>query len=279
MNSCTRCVRGTKLIDIYIVGLGILNVDQVTNETEHVLRRANEVLFVDTGVATRQYLEKLCPRVTPLYETSYREGGCRVASYDHMAVRVIEAALDHSPIAFAMGGHPVVGAEAPFLIHEMARLLKLEVRTLPAVSAMDCLFAELMLDPCLTGLQMFEATDLLLRQRPLQADVPALIWQVGALETRLHTLRPSVPERFARFQRYLLQFYPAAHQVVAYYATPHPLMKSQRLTFPIEAMGRFAEQLHVGFTLFIPPTGSRPIADLDLLNKLDRPDHLNRLTQ
>lgn len=279
MHSRTRCGRETKLTDIYMVGLGILNVDQITKETEHVLRHSQEVLFVDTGIATRRYLESLCPRVTPLYETSYRESECRLASYDHMAVRVIEAAFHHRPITFAMGGHPVVGAEAPFLIHEMARLLKLEVQTLPAVSAMDCLFAELMLDPCLAGLQTFEATDLLLRQYPLQADVPALIWQVGAVETRLHTLRPSTPARFERFQRHLLRYYPANHQLVAYYATPHPLMRSQQLTFSIAELGNFAKQLHVGFTLFIPPVGSRPIVDQDLRDKLDQRDHLNRLTR
>ncbi|UCE58731.1 MAG: hypothetical protein JSU63_14960, partial [Phycisphaerales bacterium] len=160
------------MADIYIVGLGVLNVDHVTRETERVIRRSNEVLYVDTGVATQAYLEGLCPRVTPLFATSYEEDEHRLNAYHHMAARVLEAALDHPPVTFAMHGHPIVGVYAPFLIRDMAGLLDLEVLVLPGVSAMDCLFAELMVDPCIVGMQMYEATDLLLRRRPLQTDVP-----------------------------------------------------------------------------------------------------------
>ena len=180
--------------DIYIVGLGVLNVDQLTREVERVIRRSNEVLYVDTGVATRAHLASLCPRVTSLFESSYEESSHRLNAYHHMAARVLDAALDHPPVTFAIHGHPIVGVYAPFLIRDMAGLLNLEVQVLPGISAMDCLFAELMVDPCVTGMQMYEATDLLLRRRPLQPDVPALIWQIGCVETTLHTMRVSNPE-------------------------------------------------------------------------------------
>jgi precorrin-6B methylase 1 len=264
--------------DITIVGLGVLNVDQVTYETVRAIRRSNEVLFVDTGVATSAFLEKFCPKVTSLYATSYSESGCRLGSYDRMAVAVIEAALDHPPVTFAMGGHPIVGAEAPFLIHEMARLLDLEVVTLPGISAMDCMFSELMIDPCVDGLQMYEATDLLLRRHSLLPAVPALIWQIGVVETRLHTQRRSKPLRFDRFKAHVLQFYPPGHLVTAYFASQHPLMRSQILQFPMGEIGNYAEQLHAGFTLFIPAASVRPILDEDLLSKIDRIEHLDDLT-
>jgi len=61
--------------DITIVGLGVLNVDQVTYETVRAIRRSKEVLYVDTGVATRAFLQNLCPKVTSLYETSYCDAG------------------------------------------------------------------------------------------------------------------------------------------------------------------------------------------------------------
>ena len=265
--------------DITIVGLGVLNVDQVTGETERAIRRSNEVLYVDTGVATRGFLQEICPKVTSLFATSYQESGCRLGSYDRMAVAVIEAALDHPPVTFAMGGHPIVGAEAPFLIYEMARLLGLEVVTLPGISAMDCLFAELMIDPCVNGLQMYEATDLLLRRHPLLPEVPALIWQIGVLETRLHTQRRSKPSRFDRFKAHVLQYYPPIHLVTAYFASQHPLMRSQILQFPMGEIGDYAEQLHAGFTLFIPAARVRPIADKDLLSRIDCNEHLADITQ
>ena len=266
------------MADIFVVGLGVLNVDHVTRETEAVLRRSNEVLYVDTGVATGTYLEGLCPRVTPLYETSYADDAPRLDAYARMAARVVDAAMDHPPVTFAMQGHPIVGVYAPFLIRDLAGLLDLEVRVLPGISAMDCLFAELMVDPCVGGMQMYEATDLLLRRRPLQSDVPLFVWQIGCVETRLHTTRVSRPERFIRLRAHLLRFYPPQHQVTAAYSTPHPLMPSTIHRFALADICAYAHLLHPGFTLFVPPTHERPVEDYDLLYEMDDPDHLSQIT-
>ena len=265
--------------DIYIVGLGVLNVDQLTREVERVIRRSNEVLYVDTGVATRAHLASLCPRVTSLFESSYEESSHRLNAYHHMAARVLDAALDHPPVTFAIHGHPVVGVYAPFLIRDMAGLLNLEVQVLPGISAMDCLFAELMVDPCVTGMQMYEATDLLLRRRPLQPDVPALIWQIGCVETTLHTMRVSNSERFERLRDHLLRFYPADHQVSACYSSPHPLMPSTVYRFAVQELCEQAHLLHSGFTLFIPAATERPIEDTELLRQVDSVEHLRRITR
>lgn len=266
------------MTDLWIVGLGIREVDQVTRETERVLRSVNEVLFVDTGIATQPFLETLCPRVSSLYQTSYSELGHRVGAYRAMAVAVIEAALERPPVAFAMQGHPLVGAYAPFLMRDMADVLGLSVEVLPGVSSVACLLADLWLDPMVTGLQMLEATDLLLRRRTLQSDLPALIWQAGTVETRLHSARVSRPERFHRLVAHLLQFYPRTHPVTIAYASPHRLVPEQRETVPLEALPDHAPAIHPGATLFLPATHRRPIQDARLLRDLDDPAHLRAIT-
>jgi len=263
--------------DLWIAGLGVRAVDQITREVERALRASREVLYLDTGVATKSYLEGLCPRVTSLF--SYSEERPRLNAYEHMAVRVIQSALEHPPVTFLVHGHPLVGVHAPFLVLEMAKALDLQVEILPGISALDTLLTDLRLDPVIHGLQMYEATDLLLRRRPLQNDTPAIIWQIGPLETALHTLRVSRPERFTRFTTYLRQFYPAQHQVVAIYSSPHPLMPPRALRFALEDMGEHAEQLHAGFTLYVPPAVGRPVQDSDLLSKLYSVDHLRSITQ
>lgn len=265
------------MTDLWIAGLGVRAVDQVTREVERALRASREVLYLDAGVATKAYLEGLCPRVTSLF--AYSQERPRLSAYEHMAVLVIQAALEHPPVTFLVHGHPLVGAHAPFLVLEMARALDLRVEILPGVSALDTLLTDLRLDPVIHGMQMYEATDLLLRRRPLQNDTPAIIWQVGPLETALHSLRVSRPERFTRFITHLRQFYPAQHQVVAIYSSPHPLMPPRVLRFALEDMGEHAEQLHAGFTLYVPPAAGRPVQDSDLLSKLYSVDHLRSITQ
>ena len=126
---------------------------------------------------------------------------------------------------------------------------------------------------------MYEATDLLLRRRPLQPDVPAFLWQVGNLESRLHTERVSLPRRFERFVAYLRNFYAAEHPVIAIYAAPHPLLPADTLRCNLGELPAHAGLLHAGFSLFVPAVAARPIRDAGLLADMDDPDHLRRITR
>jgi len=267
------------MTSIYIAGLGLQTVSQITLEVEAAIRSSREVFFVDTGVATLRYIEALCARVTPLYEESYSIDRPRVSAYEHMAARVVDAALDHPPVTFALHGHPLIASHPPFLVLELAHALNLEVAVLPGISAIDTILADLRLDPVVHGIQMYEATDMLLRRRPLQPDVPAVVWQIGPIETCLHSMRVSLPERFTRFVAYLRQYYPARHEVAAIYSSPHPILKPEILRFPLEDMGQYAKHIHSGFTLYIPPAAARPIQDHDLLTKLYSVEHLRSITQ
>jgi len=263
---------------LYIAGLGLQTVAQITREVEAAIRLSREVLFLDTGVATKAFLETLCPRATPLYEQSYSEGRPRVNAYEHMAARVVDAALDHPPVTFAIHGHPLIAAHPPFLILELAHALELQVTVLPGISAIDTILADLRLDPVVHGVQMYEATDLLLRRRPLQPDVPAIIWQIGPIETCLHSMRVSRPDRFSRFIAHLQQYYPAQHELVAIYCSPHPILPPAIFRFALEDMGQYAGEIHSGFTLYVPPITSRSIQDYDLLAKLYSVEHLRDIT-
>ena len=267
------------MADIAIVGLGILPGGHLTREAEEALRRCKEILYLDAGIATQAWLETLCPTATSLFGTTYSEGRPRLPGYHDMAARVLDAAMDHPPVGFAINGHPTVGVTAASLVARGAAQFDLDVAVLPGISAMDCLFAHLMLDPVVEGLQMFEATDLLLRRRPVHNDVPVLIWQVGTVESRLYTASPSRPERFSRFRAHLLTFYPADHPVTAVHASSHPLVPTTSWRFPLGGIEAEAERLHAGITLYLPALARRPISDTDLLADLDRPAHLRRVTR
>jgi hypothetical protein len=265
--------------DIWVAGLGLQTVTQVTREVELVIRSSREVLYLDTGVGTRSFLESLCPRVTSLYEQSYSNQRPRVNAYEHMAAGVVDAALDHPPVTFAIHGHPLVAAHPPFLILELADALNLQVTVLPGISAFDAILADLRLDPVVHGLQMYEATDLLMRRRPLDPEVPALIWQIGPLETCLHSMAVSRPERFSRLISHLRQYYPPRHEVVAIYCSPHPILPPDTFRFALEDMGGYAHRIHAGFSLYVPPSASRPIQDYQVLANLSSVDHLRSITR
>lgn len=265
--------------DIYVAGLGIKGIEHVTRETESVARRSMEILAVPTLPAAMSFLRELCPRVTDLHPVSYREDENRIAAYDTMSAMVLAAALDHPPVMFATYGHPLVYVYPTRQIIDAAPYLGLTVKVLPAVSSLDTMIIDLDFDPAINGLQMYEATDVLARQRPLQNDVPCLLWQVGAVESVLYSSAPNKPERFYRIKEHLLKFYPPDHEVTAVYSSHHPLFDPSTVTFPLSDMEQHHDDLHQGLTLYIPPVSKRPVADSDLVSQIQSLEHLRNITR
>jgi len=264
--------------DIYIVGLGIKGIEHITREVESVCRRSTEILAVPTLPAVMHYLQTLCPQVIDLHPISYREDENRIDAYDTMSAMVLAAALDHPPVTFATYGHPLVYVYPTRQIVDAAPYLGLTVKVLPAVSSLDTMIIDLDFDPAINGLQMYEATDVLVRRRPLQTDVPCLLWQVGAVESALYSSAPNRPERFFRIKEYLLEFYPPHHEVAAVYSSHHPLFDSSVVKFSLAEMDQHHDDLHQGLTLYIPPVGKRPAIDIDLVQKIASLDHLKSIT-
>lgn len=265
--------------DLYIVGLGIVSVRQITREAESAMRSSNEILYASDAIGIDDFLRQLCERVTEVYVSTLREGEDRRSKYDRIAALVLEAALDHPPVSFAVAGHPQVFVYPTQQILAVAEHLGLRVKVLPGISSFDTMIVDLQLDPGTQGVQMFEATGLLLQQRPLHPDIPCFLWQVGSVETRLFTRAKSVPERFTRLQNYLLKYYPADHRVKIVYSSSHPLAMSFVLEFPIDQMHLHAADIHPGATLYIPPATAPEIKDEELAQLADSLEHLRSITQ
>ena len=220
--------------DIFIIGLGTVVGWQLTREAEHALRKSEKVFYLDSGLGSADFLRSICKETIDLNPLSYQEGQPRRAAYDRMSALVLKAALETRPVAFAVYGHPRVYVYPTEQISSAAKLLNLKVRIIPGISSLDTMFVDLDLDPGLNGFQMYEATDLIARDRPLQIDVPAMIWQVGVVGTGLYTDRQSNPERFQPLLKHLLKFYGSDHVVSVVKSADTPLTKSSLKNFRLE---------------------------------------------
>jgi hypothetical protein len=135
----------------------------------------------------------------------------------------------------------------------------------PGISAFDTLLVDLGTDIAFNGVQMYEATDLLLRRRPIQSDVTCVIWQPTVVGDPTYPDKPYTSEQFKPLQDYLLAFYPPDHEASLVMTKTFPLTESvvHRLK-----LGDLAEELQnapaVG-TLYIPALNPRPVADTDLM--------------
>jgi precorrin-2 methylase len=250
--------------DIGIVGTGIVGTHQLTREAEAVIRRCRRTFVIDSGYGIPEHLATLCPEVTEL-GTHYEPGKDRLPTYRRMAAEVVAAAVAGAPVCLATYGHPWVYCYPTTLITRAAPLLGLHVEVFPGVSAFDTLLVDLGVDIALSGVQMYEATDLLLRRRPIQSDVTCIIWQPTVVGDPTYRPEPYTVEQFEPLQEYLLRFYPAEHEAAIVTTKTYPLTRSvvQRLK-----LGDLAAELErapqVG-TLYIPPLGDRPVEDDQLL--------------
>ncbi|MBC8164373.1 MAG: hypothetical protein H7Y20_00725 [Bryobacteraceae bacterium] len=266
-------------VDIFIVGTGIVPGAHLTRETEAAVRNSNEVLYVDKSFGIEELLKAIgAKKVTDLHAASYREGDSRLDAYRKMAAMVVEAALAHGPVVFALYGHPLVYALPPFFVIAAGEAVGLNVKTLAAVSSLDTMFVDLRVDPCTQGVQMYEATDLLLRQRPIQPDVPCFIWQIGTVGTRIYSEHASKPERFSAIRDYLAQYYPLDHEMVAVYSPNLPLAPAMLTRFTLKTIESVADQLHQGVTVFIPSVEFRPVNSDAMLDEIDDLGRLRELT-
>lgn len=264
-------------VDIYVVGTGITSIAQITREAEEAICDSQHVLYLDPSPGVAEWLKQRCPVLTDLYALGYEDNAERRGFYDRMAAEVVAAALEKTPVTLAIHGHPRVGVYLPQLLDNIAVALGLKIRTLPGISALAALCADLGVDPCTSGLQSWNATDMLLRHRPVSADAPLVVWSVGVVGTSLHSDAPSRPERFVPLRDYLLRNYPASHEVTLYYAAPHVLAGPSIETVALGRLHEMADGIHRGTTLFVPPAYAAPICDPDLLAALDDPAHLESL--
>ncbi len=194
-----------------------------------------------------------------------------------MSSTVIDAALENPPVTFAVYGHPLIYAYPPQQVLFAAKFCGLRVRVMPGISALDMMFVDLRLDPSIQGLQMYEATEMMIRKRPLLPDVPCFLWQIGSVETNLFSRATSKPQRFERLKNYLLQFYPPDHQVTTVYSTPHEALESVLTTFSLRDIEERAPELHQSLTLYIPPVTVREVADEAMVDRLTDAEYLNTL--
>jgi uncharacterized protein YabN with tetrapyrrole methylase and pyrophosphatase domain len=258
--------------DIAIVGLGITGVHQITREAEETIRRCQRAFVADTAPGVLRYVRTLSHTVTDL-SSRFRPGIHRASNYQAIASDVVDAALETSPVCFATYGHPKMFSYPTVLIQPAAAILNLKVRVIPGISFLDTLLVDLGVDPGFDGLQMYEATDLLVRDRPLQTDVGCVITQASVVIEPREGQPAAGPEALRRFQEYLLSFYPADHDVVMVTSRTHPLLEPLVRKIRLETLAAVLANGSYRATLYIPPVQRRPVADEQLADLIREASH------
>jgi uncharacterized protein YabN with tetrapyrrole methylase and pyrophosphatase domain len=251
-----------------IVGTGITLGVHVTPEARAAIERADEVLYLLAEPAMSLWLERLNPRARSL-EHLYPLGSDRREIYQAIVEEVAARVRTGADVCLAFYGHPGVFV---YPSHELVRRARAEgwhARLLPGISAEDCLFADLGVDPGLIGCLSFEASDFLLHGRRPDTSAGLVLWQIGVIGIAGAVLETSYPG-VAILRDRLLDDYPPAHEVVVYEAATYPIFEPVVRRVPLAGLAE--AEIPTMATLWVPPAG-RPQVDAAMAQRLDALGH------
>ena len=236
-----------------VVGLGISVPAHVTRETQACLERADEVLYLVPDPVAVAWLESLNPNARPLHE-HYEPGKPRARTYEAMVDEILERVRDGGDVCVAFYGHPGVFVNPTHEAVRRAREEGFAARMLPGISAEDCLFADLGIDPADAGCQSYEATDLLLHRRRIDPSVPLVLWQAGVVGN-LDYAPEGDASHLPLLVDYLARLYPRDHAVVMYEASSYAVADARVETIALEALADAAVSPMA--TLYLAPAERR----------------------
>jgi uncharacterized protein YabN with tetrapyrrole methylase and pyrophosphatase domain len=234
-----------------IVGTGFRVTAQITPEAAAHLRDADRVFHAVGDPITRMWIEALHPDAQSLLDT-YAVDKSRAVSYREMVDRILAPLQEDQTVCAAFYGHPGVFVHASHRAIREARDLGFEARMLPGISAEDCLFADLGVDPSTTGCQSFEATDFLLRQRRFDPRSSLILWQIGAIGVTVYREEKLWSRQGLKVLAEVLEeHYPAEHQSIVYEASAAPICDPVIRPVALSELPR--SEITVASTLYVPP--------------------------
>ena len=150
---------------LVVVGTGIRTVGHLTMEALAWMQRADEIIHLVADPVAETLIAGLKPGKEFTLQGFYGEGKPRAESYNEMIEFILSHVRAGVLVRGAFYGYPGVFAYPP---HESIRRARAEgyaAWMLPGISAEDCLFADLGVDPAVGGCQSYEATDFLINRR------------------------------------------------------------------------------------------------------------------
>lgn len=234
-----------------IVGTGIALVAHLTAEARAEIAGADRVFFLVPHTLAEEWLRGLNPRSHSL-APHYQPGRRRADVYAAICAQVLEAVRAGERVCAAFYGHPGVFVTPTADLLKVARAEGFPVLVQPGISAEDCLFADLGLDPGLGGCQSYEASDFLLRPRRYDPSTPLILWQVGVIgHFNVVDAATDPAPGLAALAAALGRHYPADHEVILYEAAVLPTAAPQISRLPLSRLAQApASSLS---TLYVPP--------------------------
>jgi uncharacterized protein YabN with tetrapyrrole methylase and pyrophosphatase domain len=245
-NDSSVAARGS----LVCVGLGMTLGSHLSPLARSHIEQADVIFAAVSDGIVELWLREMHRDVRSL-QPLYREGTSRMQTYRQMVDAMLAEVRAGRNVCGAFYGHPGVFAWPPHAAIELARREGYRAHMEPGISAEDCLYADLGIDPGTYGCQHYEASQLMFYRRRLDTSAYLVLWQVGVAGDRSLARFSTGPAYRQVLVDLLARDYPLEHQVIIYQAATLP---SQQPRIERVALGRLPQaDLDLHATVVIPP--------------------------
>lgn len=232
------------------VGLGMTLGSHLGPLARSHIEQADVVFAGLSDGVVELWLQRMHPDVRSL-QPYYHEGKSRMQTYRQMVEAMLTGVRAGKKVCGVFYGHPGVFAWAPHKAIEVARSEGYAAHMEPGISAEDCLYADLGIDPGRVGCQHYEASQLLFYQRRIDSTAYLVLWQVGLVGDQSLARFSTGPAYRELLVEVLARDYPLDHEIIIYRTPTLPIQSARIERLPLRDLPR--ADVDMADTVVIPP--------------------------
>jgi uncharacterized protein YabN with tetrapyrrole methylase and pyrophosphatase domain len=232
------------------VGLGMTLGAHLSPRARSHIEQADVVFVAVSDPVVELWVQGLNKDVRSL-QPLYGEGKSRHDTYREMVEALMAEVRAGRRVCGAFYGHPGVFAQAPHRAVAQARAEGFDAVMEPGISAEDCLYADLGIDPGTVGCQHFEASQLMFYRRRIDPGAYLVVWQAGIAGDRSFRRFQTSPAHQQLLVDLLAEDYPLDHPCTLYEAATLPIQAPRIDVVPLRDLPRAGLRLQT--TVVLPP--------------------------
>lgn len=226
MSEASQASNDTTRGSLACVGLGMTLGSHLTPLARDHIEQADVVFAALSDHIVELWLQRMNKDVRSL-QPYYGEGKSRMKTYREWVDVMMAEVRSGKRVCAVFYGHPGIFAWSPHKAIEVARAEGFQAYMEPGISAEDCLYADLGIDPGRFGCQHFEASQLLFYEHRLNPAGYVVLWQASLVGDWSLTRLETGPEYRQVLVDRLSQDYPIDHEVIIYHGATLPIENSK----------------------------------------------------
>lgn len=252
-------------MSLVIAGLGIKFLSHLTRETEKIIQNSDKVLYLANDRLFPEWI-LMSNKNSESLEGIYFSQSTRYDSYNAIKEKIISELKKYRNVSFIIYGNPNFLVQITALVEKAARSNGYPVYILPAISSLDCLLADLNINPGDGGMQLFEATELIVYRKMVDITSHVVIFQPAAIGQNGHIRNKDLAIKGVKIlSDCLYKFYDGDKQVIFYEASQFPNKKPIIINLPLKDICR--GKISSKTTIYLSPS-EKGILDKELVKQI-----------